>query len=202
MDLKSAEKSFQDITYSDDTYQQLINHLSSDSISTDYHLSLLIGTSDEKKEDAVQQIADATDRDIYAIDANDIITKIESDTIENIDRIFKKYDPEKTVLYLKNGSRLCGVYTGYTQSSVKYATPQERYFLKQIQQAGGFFIVDLETSTDADTTIRRAAQSIVHFPPPQSMFKKLLRKLKGVSVHGYQIKTERPEHYGETAGNF
>lgn len=202
MDIKSSEEYFQDVTYGDDEFERLISHLADTSNSNSYHLSLLVGKSEEQKEEAVQQIADATNREIREIDTNDIISKIESETAENLDIIFKKYDAENTLLYFKNGSRLCGAYTGYTQSSVKYATPQERYFLNKVQKNGGLFVVVIDTSTDADMTIRRAAQSIVNFPPSQSMFKKLLRKLKGVSVHGHQIKTERPEQYGETAGNF
>lgn len=201
MDIKSAEESFQDVTFGDDNFERLISHLTDISDNNSYHLSLFVGKSEEQREKAVQRIANATDREILEIDANDIISKIESETVKNLDIIFKKYDAENGLLYLKNGTRLCGSYTGYTQSSVKYATPQERYFLTKVQKTGGVFIVAIDTSTDADMTIRRAAQSIVNFPPSQSMFQKLLRKLKGVSVHGHQIKTERPEHYGKTAGN-
>lgn len=202
MDIKSAEKSFQNVSYGGDSFDELINHLATHSAELPYHLSLLIGKSGEKKDEAVKKIADATGREIQSVDANEVISKVESESFENLDYIFKKYDSYNTLLYLKNGSRLCGVYTGYTQSRVKYATPQERYFLKKVQETGGMFVVDMDTSTDADTTIRRAAQSVINFPIPQSGLKKLFWKLKGISVHGYQIKTERPERYGETSGNF
>jgi hypothetical protein len=202
MDIKSAEQSFQNVTFGEDSFEDLLNHLKTLPNEESYHLSLFIGKRQQQKEDALKQMAEAAGRDIHEMDANEIISRAETGTIANLDYAFKKYDAENTILYLKNGSRLCGVYTGYTNSKVKYATPQERYFLKKIQETNGVFVIDIETTTDADTTIRRAAQSIVDFPPSQSMLKKLLRKLKGVSVHGYQIKTKRPGHYSNTSGNF
>lgn len=202
MNIKTAGQSFQDVTFDDDSFDHLLEHLEQSSTDEAYHLSLFIGKMDEKKEDALRQILDVTGREVNEVDANEIISKTESETYSNLDLFFKKFDAENSILYLKNGSRLCGVYTGNTQSRVKYATPQERYFLKKVQESGGLFIIDIDTSTDADTTIRRVAQSVVNFPPSQSMFKKIIRKLKGVSVHGYQIKTERPEQYGGSAGNF
>lgn len=202
MDIQSAQKEFQNVTYDDDSFEQLVYYLSNEIDAGAYHLSLLVGPSDDPKKDAVDRISEKTGRSIYTIDANEIISKIESESFENIDYVFKKYDASEALLYLKNGTRLCGAYTGFTQSAVKYATPQERYFLKKIQQNGGLYIVDIDTPDDMGKTLRRAAQSIVHFPLPQSMFKKLLRKIKGVSVHGYEIKTERPKQYGGSANNF
>lgn len=202
MDIKSADSTFQDVIYGDDSFDELINHLTNHTTQSSYHLSLLIGKPGDKKDKAVKKIANATGRAITTVDANEIISKAELESFENLDYIFEKFDPGTSLLYLKNGSRLCGVYTGYTQSRVKYATPQERYFLGKVKETGGICVIDMNTSNDADTTIRRAAQSVISFPLPQSMLKKLLWKLKGVSVHGHQIKTERPERYGETSGNF
>lgn len=202
MEIASAQQSFKNVTYGEDSFNELLNQLASPSAASPYHLSLLVGTEGEAKGHVVKEIADATERNIYSLDANDIITKVESESFENLDYVFSKYEANHALFYLKNGSRLCGVYTGYTQSRVKYATPQERYFLKKVQQTGGIFVVDMNTSTDADTTVQRAAQSIINLPAPRSGLKRLLQKLRGVSVHGHQIKTERPERYGKPAGNF
>lgn len=203
MDIKSAEQAFQDVTYGDNEYDQLLQQIEQDARSAPYHLSLFIGSSDDSKREAIEQIAGITGREVKTVDANDIATKIESQSQAHIDAVFEALDPADTILHLKNGSRLCGVYTGYTHSRVKYATPQERYFLKKIQEAGGLYVIEIDTDTDADTTIRRAAQSIVHFPPPQSGLKRLFWKIrKMVTVHGHEIKTERPEHYQNQEGNF
>lgn len=202
MDIKSAEQSFQNANLGEHSFDELIDHLSRAQNLEPYHLSILIGKDQDKLDIALQKMADASNRKILDVDANEVISKIESETYANLDTLFKRYYADESILHLQNGSRLCGVYTGYTHSKVKYATPQERYFLKKVQQKGGFYVIDINDDDDSDTTIRRAAQSIVHFPKPDSIFKTLLNKLKGVSVHGHQIETKRPEHYGKTSGNF
>lgn len=203
MDIKSSEQSFQNVTYQDDSYRELLSHLAQSTGEEPYHLCLFIGRYEKTKRKALQQIAEQAGREILEVDANEVVSKIESDTYEKLDKLFDKFSSDDTLLYLKNGTRLCGAYTGYSQSSVKYATPQERYFLKKVQQKGGLYIIDIAMNTDADATIKRAAQSIIDFPGPQKGLKKLLWKLRQiVTVHGYQIKTERPEHYHNKGANF
>lgn len=203
MDIKSSEQSFQNVTYKDDSYRELISHLQKSTGTEPYHLSLFIGRYEKTKQQALQQILDQTGREVLKVDANELVSKIESDTYKNLDNLFEEFSADNMLLYLNNGSRLCGAYTGYSQSSVKYATPQERYFLKKVQQKGGLYIIDIAINTDADETIKRAAQSIIDFPGPQSGLKKFLWKLRQiVTVHGYQIKTERPEHYHNKGANF
>ena len=202
MDIKSAEESFQDVTYGDDEYSQLLEHLEQEPGEEGYHLCLLIGKRDDRKEEALQQISDRVNREIYSVDANDLISKTESETYENIDRVFDKFDAGNTLFHLGNASRLCGTYMGHSQSVVRYATPPERHFLTKMQEKGGFFIADIAVAQDTDNTLRRAAQSIVNFPKPQSGFQKFMWRIKQIGVHGHEIKTERPEHYGNQSGNF
>ncbi len=203
MDIKSAEDSFQNVTYNDPSFDELLEYIRTDPQEESYHLCLFVGKPDGNKSDALQRIAENSSLDIAEVDANTIISKIESETYNKIDRVFENHMPADALLYLKNASRLCGVYTGYTHSRVKYATPQERYFLKKVQEKGGLYVVDIDTDTDADTTIRRAAQSIVNFKIPKSFFKRFFWKLRRqVTVHGYQIKTDRPESYSGKTENF
>lgn len=202
MDIKSAEQSFQDVTFGDDSYDNLLNHFHNNFSDQPYHLCLLIGKPEDHKEEALNDIAEQTDREIFVVDANEVISKVETETYEKLDHVFAQYNSGNSLLYLKNGSRLCGSYMGYTQSSVKYATPQERYFFKKVQEKGGLFVVDIAVSDDTDNTIRRAAQSIINFPPPQSGLKRFFWRLKKVGVHGHEIKTDRPEHYRNKDGNF
>jgi hypothetical protein len=144
---------------------------------------------------ALQQIAENSGKEIYSVDANDLIIQKESECKENIDELFDEFDPEKYLLHLKNGSRFSGVYIGHTLSRVKYATPQERYFLKKMQQKGGFYVIEIDASDDAVSTLKRAAQSIINFPAPKSGLKKMLWNLKQVSLHGSHLKNDRPKKY-------
>jgi hypothetical protein len=203
MDIKSAEESFQNVIYDDPSFNELLEYMRTDPQEDSYHLCLFVGKTDGNKSDALQRIAENSSLDIAEVDANTIISKIESETIKKIDQVFENHMPADALLYLRNAGRLCGAYTGYTHSRVKYATPQERYFLKKLQKKGGLYVIDIDTETDADTTIRRAAQSIVNFKTPQTFFKRILWKLRRqVTVHGYEIKTDRPESYSGKVKNY
>jgi len=192
MDIQSAENSFKDVTYGEASYHELLNQFQ-ELTGESYHLCLLIGERKKLKQKAAQQIAEKSGLEIHTVDANDFITQIESECKENIDKLFENFDPAKQVMHLKSGSRLSGVYTGHTLSRVKYATPQERYLLKKIQEAGGLYIIEMDYPNDAERTIRRAAQSIINFPPPKSGLQKMLWNLKHIRINGSTIDNKRPE---------
>jgi len=203
MDIASAEKKFQDVTYKDDQYEDLLKQLTNPLEQQGYHLCLLLGRYAKRKDEALEDISDSSGRDIHSVDANEIIKREEAASYENIDYLFSTLDTENALLHLQNGSRLCGVYTGYTQSRVKYATPQERYFLKEIQEFGGLYVIDIHDPNDADNSIRRAAQSIVWFNKPESRLKKLFKKVRNqLTVHGFELPNDRPAGYGNSPSNF
>ncbi len=195
MEIQSAQTAFRDITYGDDHFNDLLMHLQDGFPEEAYHLCLLIGECSKQKRKAFQQIAESSGREVVEAEANSIITQNEAQCRKNLNDIFERFSPDEQLLHLKNGSRLSGVYTGHTLSRVRYATPQERYFLQKLQEAGGLFVIDIDSEAGADNTILRAAQSIVNFPPPQSGLKKLLWNLKQISVQGSHIDNKRPEQY-------
>lgn len=194
MDISTPEKKFTNIIFGESSFSELRNHLKSTADDQSYHLSLLLGYYDPDKKEAARYIAKDTGKAIEWIDFNDIVSKSETETFVNLDRLFDRYDSSSSMLYFTNGSKLCGAYTGFTHSKVKYATPQERHFLKKVQDYKGIVVIDITEYTDADQTIRRAAQSVVTFPLPKSPFKRFIWNLKNFSPHGYDIKTKRPEY--------
>lgn len=202
MDLKISARKLDSITYNSDAYIEFKNNLPGYLEDSPYHLSLFLGLYLADKKTALEEIARVAKKEIERIDLNAIVLKSEEETINRLDELFELYKSPDSILYFENGSKLCGAYTGFTHSKVKYATPQERYFLEKVQAFGGLVIIDIPEYTDADQTIRRAAQSVISFPLPDSRLKRFLWHLKHYSLHGYDIKTKRPEIYGETPGNF
>lgn len=198
MDIKTPEKKFSNIIFGESSFNELRDYMKSTADDESFHLSLFLGYYDPDKKEAAKRIADDTGKSIEWIDFNDIVSKSETDTFVNLDRLFDRYNRNDSILYFTNGSKLCGSYTGFTHSKVKYATPQERHFLKKVQDYKGIVLIEITDYTDADQTIRRAAQSVVTFPPPNSPFRRFIWNLKNFSLHGYDIKTQRPEAYGKS----
>lgn len=198
MDIKTPENKFQNISYGDNDYKQLVDHLSSAINEDTHHLSLFLGLYDPNKEEALKELEQKLNRSVKVIDTSELASRIESETYEKLDQFFDEVHQSDDILYFKNGDKLCGVYSSNSHSRVKYATPQERYFLKKVKDFQGLVIVDIEEFTDADKTLRRAAGSVISFTLPDSKLKRFMWHLKNYSFHGFELKTKRPDAYRET----
>lgn len=198
MDIKTPENKFQDVSYGDELYTELLDHLVTDVEKDRHHLSLFLGLYTPNKQQALQELEKKLNRKTHVVNTSDLSSRIESESFEKLDDFFDNMDQSDDILYFKNGEKLCGVYTSYSHSQTKYATPQERYFLKKVKAFNGLVIVDIEEFSDADKTLRRAARSVVTFTLPDSKFKRAWWHIKNYSAHGCELKTTRPEAYGET----
>lgn len=199
MDIQTPKNKFQNVSYGQQEYDQLLEHLVDDVKKDRHHLSLFLGIYTPNKQKALEQLEDKLDKKVTIVDTAELASRIESETFEKLDQFFADMNESDDILYFKNGDKLCGVYTSNSHSHVKYATPQERYFLQKVKTFNGLVIVDIEEFSDADKTLRRAAHSIVSFTLPESKFKRALWHLKNFSPHGFELKTTRPEAYGKTA---
>lgn len=199
MEIKRTEKKFHGITFKDSEYNDFVQSLNS--ADTPY-LALFIGLYETNKKKALKEVEKSTGREARTYDFNEIVSKIESETFEALDQLFDEISDTDHILYFKNGDKLCGAYTGFSHSKVKYATPQERYFLQKIQEYDGLVIIDITEYDSADETILRASQSILKFPLPKSSLQRFWWHLKHYSLHGFQLKTKRPEKYMDTSTNF
>ncbi len=201
MDIKEPQEKLHDVSYNDSSYDELVSSIKNSHTSETHYLCLFLGLYSPNKQKALEDLTKATGSEAEIIDFNDIVSKSEEETFRNLDEVFDKHKDTDHILYFKNGDKLCGAYTGFTHSRVKYATPQERYFLKKLQEHRGIIVVDISEFTAADKTIRRAAQSIVKFVLPQSRLRRFFWHLKNYTLHGFQLKSKRPESYGEFTGN-
>jgi len=199
MDIETPSDKFKDISYNDSSFDELTNHLTQEIDKQVHHLSLFLGLYQPDKKAALKKWASELDRDIKTVDSRDLISRVESETFENIDAFFDGLDQSNEILYFQNANKLGGVYTGKSQSQVKYATPEERHFLKKVKAFNGLVILDIEEFKDADKTLRRAAKSVVSFTLPDSKVKRFLWHLKNYSFHGCDLKTKRPDAYKQTA---
>lgn len=197
MDIQTPDNEFQKVTYGDDSFNKLKDELERTADLQEHHLSLFLGVYEPHKQKALESISSRLDREVQVVHTEELVSKIESETFDNLDAFFDDVHQSNVILFFKNGDKLCGAYTGNSHSRVKYATPQERYFMKKVKSFNGLVVVDIEEYTDADKSLRRAAQSIVSFNLPDSVFQRFMWHLKNYSTHGFELKTKRPESYGE-----
>lgn len=186
--LKSKEKSY---TYKSSEYQSKIEDLFSGGISQT--LLSFIGPYMPDKTSAVKAISEQTDRTIKHFDLKELVHKSTDITLENITQAFQDADPRHDLYLFTNGANLCGNYMGNTFSKIKYATPEERYFLDQIEAFDSITVVTIRSDDAADETIKRKSDAIIHFPLPSSPLKRFSWKLRNYTFHGFKLPDERTE---------
>jgi len=199
MDIATPSDTFKKVSFNDSSFDNLVDHLTTEIDKQAHHLCLFLGLYKPNKKKAVEKLATKLDRNVQYVDTSELVTRIESETIDNLNNFFAGLNQSDDILYFRNGDKLCGAYTGNSRSRIKYATPEERYFLKKVQAFNGLVIVDIEEFTDADKTLRRAAHSIVSFTLPDSTISRFFWHLKNYTFHGCELKTKRPESYMDTA---
>lgn len=197
-----TEDTDQDLTFNENSSGQLNEIMKEAAESKSHHLCLFLGVYHPDKKSALKDVSNSTGLSVSTVDFNDLVHKSEKETFQKLDDFFDQHQNSESILYFKNGDKLCGAYTGFTHSRVKYATPQERYFLKKVRDFKGIVIVDITEYTAADKTLRRAAASIMSFPLPESTVQRFFWHLKNYTLHGFELRSKRPEAYGEVPGNF
>lgn len=197
MEIESADTPFKKVSYNDSSYKKWVEYLRREIDKKAHHLCLFLGLYAPHKKQALKQLSSELNREVRLIDANDLVSQIETETYKKLDELFSRLHQSEDIIYLKNGSRLCGTYTGFSRSRVKYATPQERYFLKKVKAFNGLVIVDVDEYNDADSTMRRAATSIISFNLPDSKWKQFIWHFKNFNPNGSVTRSKRPEAYGD-----
>lgn len=202
MEIETVKHATRQIEYKSDSFDQLLSTLKNHKKEQGYRLILLAGESESKKEKAFSRIKNQSERNVLQADANELLSANEAETRQRIDELFEGFDANNTILYVDNGSNLCGAFTGYTLSKVKYATPQEKYFLKKIIENKAFTVIEFETIDGIDTTLNRASHAVVTFPVPDSGIKGLVARLKQIHVNGFELNSKRPVNKELKIGNF
>jgi hypothetical protein len=126
------------------------------------------------------------------IDLAEIVTPNEEESYINIDKILSAIDEKAPLVIVRNPEQLSGAYTGFTSSIVKYATPQEKFFLKKIAEINAPVVLEFKDIDQLDRTVTRMADAVVIFKEPSSLIEKLAWKVKNVHVHGSSFLSPRP----------
>jgi hypothetical protein len=197
MEIQTPTEKLHDISFNDSSFAELEEYLAANIDKEGHHLSLFLGGYSPNKKKALDQLSSRLNREVKVINTENYVTKSESETFRRLDSLFEGLDQTNVILYFENGAKLCGTYTGNSRSYVKYATPQERYFLKLVKDFDGLVIIDIEDYSDADATLRRASKSVISFTLPSSKLTRFWWHLKNFSPHGYDIRSKRPEAYDQ-----
>ncbi|MTI88071.1 MAG: hypothetical protein FH748_08895 [Balneolaceae bacterium] len=179
------------IEYNSTEYQQFLKDFRS-SDEKKNQLIVFAGVFSTNRNYAIEELKREVIGETLILDLSEIITPYEEESYQNIDTALEKVTPDTPLLLCKNAQQLCGAYTGFTSSTVKYATPQEKHFIKQIKALECPVLIDFENEDQLDKTIVRSADTVVLFKEPTSFFERIAWKIKQIKVHGSSLPSPRP----------
>lgn len=159
-------------------------------LESSYYLLILAGRYKAGKTRFLKKLKEKIG-EFETINLRDVISSDEEASYKNIDEMFKYIGETEKNIYFQNGDCLAGEYTGYTNSSVRYATPQEKYLLKKIIGSERFYVIELADTENIDKTLERIAQTAIIFDEADSFFGKLFWKLRQITVNGHTFTNKR-----------
>jgi len=187
----AAIKQIQRISYRDKEVIDILNTIIEIKSSSKGYLLVLAGKYKKGKDDFISDLSNRIG-EINSVDMRTIISTNENESFENIEKLFNSLSEKDRVLYLENYDVLSGEYTAFTYSSVRYATPQEKYLLKKIKDSNRIVIVELVDKANIHSMLNRFTQAVIEFDEPSSGIGKLFWKLKQIRIQGHTFENKRP----------
>lgn len=180
------------ISYSDKEVSSIIDNLDDINLESSYYLMLLVGPYAEARENILPRVERKVGM-YKEIDLRDIILLNEDECYKKIDELFSSIDVNRRSLLFRHGDALAGEYTGFTYSSTRYATPQEKYLLKKITDSEKFVVIEFEDIDSIDKTLERYAHTTIVCDKPTSAMGKFFWRLKQIHVNGHTFSNKRPK---------
>ena len=176
--------------YNSTSYNEFLKDFRND--PSQKKIIVFAGNFSENRKYALTQFETEVIGEAKKISLNDFVTASEEETFKNLDLLFDELRSINSLIVFKDAEQLCGVYVGHTYSVVKYATPQEKYFIKKLKELNCSCIIEFENENHLDKAIERVADAVVQFKVPSSIIEKVFFWLTQVRVNGSNLPSRRP----------
>jgi hypothetical protein len=176
--------------YNSAHYKELFRSIKREELSDD--LILLAGVNAQFRKQCIDEISREFIGEPIIQPLEEIIVKSEDESFDRTNAFFDTLPENPGLLIFTNGEQLNGVYTGFTFSVVKYASPQEKHFLKRLKEVECLKVIDFEDTYSLDETIVRHAKAVITFNPPTSAIERFFWHLSQFRVNGSRLPTKRP----------
>lgn len=172
--------------HSDKEISSFLNDVKQVNVESSYYLTVLAGENKSAKNDFFKKVKSSLGEDLAVVDLRDFVSSVEEESYEGIDEMIASLG-DKTYVWLDHGDELDGVYTGYSSSVRRYATPQEKYLIRKITSTEKKYFLSLEDQYAVTNFLRRHAQTLITFDYPSS----LLGRLKQITLNGSSFSSSR-----------
>ena len=177
--------------HTDKEISNFLDRVSIINLKNSHYLLILIGPYQSGKNNLLNRLQKKIGN-FVEIDLSAVITQDEESSFKKIDELFIMISKTDKNILFNNGDVLTGQYTGYTYSSVRYATPQERYLLDKINGSEKFCALSLTEPAALDKRLENFAQAVVRFDKPKSLLARLIWNISRIKIQGHTFLSNRP----------
>lgn len=186
MTTMASSESLQTFKHSDKETDSFLKDVEKMNVDSSYYLTVLAGENKSAKDSFFKKVKQRFGDQLVVIDLRTVVSAVEEDSYEKIDEMIASFG-EKKYVWLNHGDELGGVYTGYSSSVHRYATPQEKYLLRHITSTEKVYFLSLQDRHTVTNFLRRHTQTLITFDYPESF----LGKLKQITLNGSSFSSNR-----------
>lgn len=106
--------------------------------------------------------------DVYRIDLSMVVSKYIGETEKNLEKVFKKAENKKWILFFDEADALFSKRTSISDSNDKYANQEIAYLLQRLEDYPGLVILASNMRNNVDEAFTRRLNAIIHFQKPQA----------------------------------
>lgn len=176
--------------YRSTNYNELFKKLKNEELNG--KTILLAGLNNQLRNHCLDEFSREVIAEPLTISLSDLVVPNEKESYDRMDAFFDTLPSDLEMLIFLDGEQLCGVYTAYTYSVVKYASPQEKYFIKKLEEVSAIKLISFEDTYSLDETLVRHAEAVITFNPPSSAIERFFWHLSRFRVNGSRLPTKRP----------
>lgn len=182
----ASNESLQTFKYSDKESDSFLKDVDKMNVDSSYYLTVLAGENKSAKDSFFKKVKQKFGDQLEVIDLRTVVSAVEEESYDKINEMIESFG-EKKYVWLNHGDELDGVYTGYSSSVRRYATPQEKYLIRQIRSTEKLYFISLEDKHTVTNFLRRHTQTLITFDYPES----LLGRLKQITLNGSSFSSNR-----------
>lgn len=127
--------------------------------------------------------------DVYRIDLSMVVSKYIGETEKNLEKVFKKAENKKWILFFDEADSLFSKRTSISDSNDKYANQEVAYLLQRLEDYPGLVILASNMRNNVDEAFTRRLNAIIHFQKPQT------RERLRIWSAAFSPECTPPDHY-------
>ncbi|WP_109832617.1 AAA family ATPase [Reichenbachiella versicolor] len=149
------------------------------------YVAMLYGPPGTGKTMTVAVMGKTLEIDVYCIDLSRVVSKYIGETEKNLEKIFKRLEHKRCILFFDEADALFGKRTEVKDSKDRYANQEVAYLLQKIERFPGLVILTSNYNQNLDSAFRRRILSSIFMPPPSESERYILWQKALPSTYRY-----------------